>query len=435
MRWFNIFYKYLPIFVVFSVYGLIIGLLLFYPFNTYGFVAPKMSSIYLLSMELISLIFGLLIPYFLYDIELNPSHDFSFRVSWKKLFIINLIGLIFSWVSVLVKLFLILRTIGLTSILFNLGTIRYAYLSGTFSVPIVIRISELFNFPLFTINMIYTRFTEGKRRRYLRLNTIFFFLAIALSDILIGARSQIAFAIALIISNELIYRTIDFLKLGYGSHRTSRNFVLFFGMILFFLFSLFVNIQREQFAISVALEQLVTYVVGPLVATVVLFSNQIQDIFGSTLGYYTFGGILRFFFENSRMVSIKIPTDFGYTLIYKSLDYGFNSYTAFSYFYSDFGLLSLFYLFFVGIFISTMFRSFIRLPTVEVYFINVMTLSFLILSFRDLITKWISFWVLLIFGLFINKFLSAEFTAKISDCNSGNRIINQVHILCKVYKF
>jgi oligosaccharide repeat unit polymerase len=370
-----------------------------FPFKYYVLVVPRLEESLLFYLGILSVFSGMMIP-FMFSSKSWKNTNIMVIYNHPRFRRINITLLTLSSVLIALKLRTIIQVFGNDWFL-KFGPIRIAYLKGELSYPLVIRFFEILFIPMFYCNVFLYTFSESpvRSKRSLLFYSILWFLLIAFSDISIGARSQIAFAFFIIL---IVYLLRQALRNDDSNARAS-----YFSMsaLVVFISALFIFIgsQREGVPLRVGLEQFLIYIVGPSYATMMLFKNQLSNYLGRTFGYYTFGGILRIFFGDS-----SIPLDFGYTPIYSNMKIGFNSYTLLSYFWQDFGVFSILLLFLLGFSVSKVYIKLMRNPSIKNFVFASAMLFIISLSFRDLITKWVSFWGLLLFSLMIFKAIKAK---------------------------
>jgi len=358
--------------------------LLFYllklDYKNYKYIDLHGFPYYIIILNIMFIILGLAIPLMKYN-TLNIK-KYNYNLKYNKYFMkILKVMLAIGVFCTIIKIIIVFKNIGLpTNPLFFVQS-RMAFFRGEFHFPFIIQVGAFLLFPSLVCFLLLYKFKKYNKKYILALIVIM----IILNDVIIGGRGVIAFVFIYILFfnlffDKFLHKDITYIK----------NIII--GLTIVISFFIYINTIREGSNFYNALEQLISYMIGPFFATFIDLTKLFNDPV-HTYGFYTFGGILRYL--------INLNLDFGYVPIYKNYNMGFNSFLYISYIVRDFGFAgSLLFSFIIGIIAQYLYISLKRNFELIKFliFINIMILLFFF--FRDIASKWTSWWTIL-FTIFI----------------------------------
>jgi len=286
------------------------------------------------------------------------------------------------FVALAIKLIYFVRYFGFPTNLSFFGGVRIAYLSGVFIYPSLLDPLILLLWPVvITYFVLYRIFGKSIHMKHFVL--VFFLLL--LNDVIIGGRGVVVFLTFLVL---LYYLYIDNLLFKKTVNKKKLLLLLLFTLI--FVIALGLSRTRIEGGIKekilYGMNEIILYLLGPFPATSLVLDQYLNGNIQNSMGLFTFGGLLRLF--------INYEPSFGYVPIYANLNYGFNSFTCIAYLFSDFGIIgSAIFLFLLGFLTSYFYYKLRYNFTILRLVVFVNLIALLLLYERDIISKWVSWWL------------------------------------------
>lgn len=383
------------LYLIYSVF--LVFLIFYYKYDSFKLNSLSLQGLFFITLGFLSLWIGMLsfsIYVGLNNIKRSNLRECKIAIPKSSLKFVNLF-IIVGILGTLLKAFYLLSKYGFSLNLKTFVSIRLDYLTGALSIPLVLLV--LSHFLYIGVALSFFEYLSYKKPIYIIKHYVII-LFIVINDVIIGGRGAVAFT--LVLSTVLFIYSIYFKLID---KKSIKVFALIYiiGLIISIYYFMSVSITREgNEDIKYALDMLVLYLVGPFYATDTLFQIMDINILPDTFGFYTFGAFSRFFSSYFGITSL----DFGYVPIYKDLQYGFNSFTIISYLVKDFGAITAFLLMFIlGIYTQYLFYSLHKRFSTKKFLVFVMLIIVVLFSPRDVATKWLSFWLVLI-SIFLYKF-------------------------------
>lgn len=267
---------------------------------------------------------------------------------------------------------------------FDYSSIRLMYLNGDIYIPVYLDVLKYFLYVSLVMSLYFSGVHSfGCLNKYQWMS----FLMIALDDLCVGGRGQIAYSFCLIFLSVTLFRLMK------GKSIISYRMLLL--LVLVGVIFLSISFSREESTFERAIDQLITYFTGTFAATNIHIDSFLSLNTGYSYGFYFFGGIVRNLLFNN------LPADYGYVDIYMSYPSGFNSFTGFAYLFNDFGALSYIFALLIPFLTCYFLYRFFNENGFFSYVICIQIWSMQLLIFRDITSKWTVWWFVIIACYFV----------------------------------
>jgi oligosaccharide repeat unit polymerase len=390
--------------IIFALYNLNIYYFTFIPI-------PRINAI-IIFISVFLIVLGMLSASFLFlsskPIKFSKEIYYNNSNKYKIVFILEILAVIASFI----KLIYFVKYFGLPTSLGFFGQVRVSYLTGEFTYPSILDVFALLLWPVAITHFVLYKFFKIKV--HLKHFALSVFLLLV-NNMIVSGRGQIGFLVILIflygiyIDNVIIKKPID-----------KKKFLLLTA--LSFIYIILIALSRIGYkeildGIVYGLNEFVLYFLGPYPATSLILDKYLAGNIKNTFGLFTFGGLVRYSIGLFPNIKSIFNSTFGYVPIYSNFNYGFNSFTYIAYLIVDFGIVGLLIFSFIIGFLASYFYYKLKFNfTILRLVLFVSIFVIVILYERDIVTKWVSWWLCLLSIPMINQFV------RIKKCNKQSKM-------------
>lgn len=384
-----------PLLFTIVYYTLLIFFYYFYNFIDFELIKPDFGTSFIVYSMFLYTILGTASAKIIWKV-------FSYTKIGREHTILYDVRLIHKFANYLLVIGIFSTVIKLSIVLIKYGTpnfsnlfiyftqVRLEYLAGNLQIPIILIILKQ---SLFVSLILYSVLVFLFRKK-LTTKIVLTLTFLLLDDLSTGGRGYIFFAFILCFSIYIYAIKFRFIRFGLKE-------VMVISLLFMLIFTYIISIPMAREGLEGfegflrALDSIILYIVGPISATSYLIEEQQVNILPKYMGFYTLNGILRLVLPPS--VFNLESLDFGYVPIYKNLDLGFNSFTAVSYLFSDFGyIFASIYTFLLGFFLEVFYQKTKSRFSLENFLFFISIFVIIVFYVRDIATKWVSWWMIIV---------------------------------------